>query len=168
MTPAALLTDAFDRILETALATLDGLEVDALATQPADAANSVGWLVWHLARVQDDHVAGVADLEQVWTTQGYAVRFGLGLDPADLGYGHTSAEVAQVRASADALAAYLRAVTEQTLAFVDSLAPTDLDTVVDAHWDPPVTMGARLVSVIGDDLQHAGQAAYVRGLLGPV
>jgi len=116
--------------------------------------------------VQDDHVAGVADLEQVWTAQGYVERLDLGLDPADLGYGHTSAEVAQVRASADDLAAYLRAVTDQSLAFVDRIAPADLDTVVDAHWDPPVTLGVRLVSVIGDDLQHAGQAAYVRGLLG--
>jgi hypothetical protein len=37
--------------------------------------------------------------------------------------------------------------------------------VVDASWDPPVTLGVRLVSVISDDLQHAGQAAYLRGMI---
>ena len=36
--------------------------------------------------------------------------------------------------------------------------------MVDEHWDPPVTAGVRLVSVIGDALQHLGQAAYVKGL----
>ena len=39
------------------------------------------------------------------------------------------------------------------------------DRVVDRTWDPPVTLGVRLVSILDDDTQHAGQAAYVRGLL---
>jgi hypothetical protein len=39
--------------------------------------------------------------------------------------------------------------------------------VVDLNWDPPVTLAVRLVSVINDDLQHGGQAAYVRGMLPP-
>ena len=41
----------------------------------------------------------------------------------------------------------------------------DLERVVDTSWDPPVTLGVRLISVISDDLQHAGQAAYAAGLL---
>ena len=54
---------------------------------------------------------------------------------------------------------------DSTLRFVGHLRDADLDRIVDEDWDPPVTMGVRLVSVIGDDLQHAGQAAYVRGVL---
>jgi Protein of unknown function (DUF664) len=41
----------------------------------------------------------------------------------------------------------------------------DLARIVDRSWDPPVSLGVRLVSVIADDLQHAGQAAFVRGTL---
>lgn len=169
MTPTELLTEAFDRVLQTGLAAVDGLDDDALSYRPTPAANPIGWLVWHLARVQDDHIAGAAgaaDLEQVWTSQGYADRFGLPFAPTDIGYGHHSEQVASVRASADLLADYLRAVHEQTTAYVAGLTEAALDEVVDERWDPPVTRGVRLVSVVSDDLQHAGQAAYVRGLLG--
>lgn len=165
MTPAQLLRDAFERVRDTALTTVDGLSEEQLAHRPSPDANPIGWLVWHLTRVQDDHVAGVADLEQVWVSRGHLDRFGLGLDPRDIGYGHSREEVAGVRAPADRLADYLREVTEQTLAFVDGLCERDLDRVVDPDWEPPVTLGVRLLSVINDDLQHAGQAAYVRGLL---
>jgi hypothetical protein len=166
MTPADLLIDAFDRIRDTGRAAVDGLDDDALAARPTPDANSVGWLVWHLARVQDDHVAHVADLEQVWTRDGFADRFALPFDTGDIGYGHTSAQVGAVRVGADLLAAYLDAVHAQTVAYLATLSDADLDEVVDERWDPPVTRGVRLVSVLSDDLQHAGQAAYARGLLG--
>ena len=166
MTPADLLIDAFDRIRQTGRAAVDGLDDDALAARPTPDANSVGWLVWHLARVQDDHVADVAGLEQVWTRDGFADRFALPFDTGDIGYGHTSAQVAAVRIGADLLAAYLDAVHAQTAAYLRTLADADLDDIVDERWDPPVTRGVRLVSVLSDDLQHAGQAAYARGLLG--
>jgi hypothetical protein len=52
-----------------------------------------------------------------------------------------------------------------TQAFVATLTGADLDRVVDSAWDPPVTLGVRLVSVVADDLQHVGQAAYIRGIL---
>ncbi len=73
--------------------------------------------------------------------------------------------MAAVRASADLLADYLGAVHGRTVEYVAGLTEADLDSVVDERWDPPVTLGVRLVSVVGDDLQHLGQAAYVRGLL---
>lgn len=165
MTPAELFRDAFERVLETAGAAVDGLAEEQLVQRPAPEANTVAWLVWHLARVQDDHVAGVAGLEQVWTAQDFVGRFDLGFEPGDIGYGQTSEQVGRVRASAGLLTAYLQAVHEQTLSYVATLAPDDLDRVVDEHWDPPVTLGVRLLSVVNDDLQHAGQAAYVRGLV---
>jgi len=122
--------------------------------------------VWHLARVQDDHVADVADVEQVWTAADFVGRFGLPFKPTDIGFGHSRDDVAAFRADADLLAAYLTAVHEKTVAYVNGLAPEDLDRVVDTRWDPPVTLGVRLMSVVNDDTQHLGQAAYVRGLLG--
>ena len=165
MTPAELLTDAFDRILQTATAAVDGLTDEQLTTRPARDANPIGWLVWHLTRVQDDHVADVAGTEQVWTAQGFADRFDLPFDASATGYGMSSEDVSHVRVGAELLAEYLTAVHEATVAYLAGLAPEDLDRIVDERWDPPVSLGVRLVSVVSDDLQHAGQAAYVRGLL---
>jgi hypothetical protein len=166
MTPAELLTEAFERVLETASGAVDGLTVEQLTHRPEPDANTIGWLVWHLARVQDDHVADVAGTEQVWTTQGFAERFDLPFDAEATGFGQDADEVGEVRAEAGLLTEYVRAVHDQTTSYVASLTPDDLDRVVDTRWDPPVTLGVRLVSVISDDLQHAGQAAYLRGLLG--
>ncbi|OIJ93984.1 mycothiol transferase [Streptomyces monashensis] len=161
-----ILIDGYGRIQEEVHAALDGLGPDELNHRPATAANSIAWLVWHLTRVQDDHVAGAFDLEQVWLADGWEKRFGLGLPPRDHGYGHTPAQVAKVRVdSADLLTGYYDAVHEQTLGALKGLAAKDLERVVDEGWDPPVTLGVRLVSVLSDDLQHVGQAAYLRGLL---
>lgn len=166
MTLGELLVDSFNRIREGAHEAVEGLSPDQLAERPAPEANSVAWLVWHLARIQDDHIADVADRDQVWTSQDWAGRFGLPFDDRDTGYGHTPEQVASVRVSPDLLTGYLDAVHEQTIAFVSGLGLDDLDRVVDERWDPPVTLGVRLVSVVNDDAQHLGQAAYVRGLLG--
>jgi uncharacterized damage-inducible protein DinB len=160
-----ILIDGYGRIQEEVHAALEGLGPDELHYRPAPDANSIAWLVWHLTRVQDDHVADAFDLEQVWLSQGWEKRFGLDLPARDHGYGHTSAKVAKVKVdSADLLTGYYDAVHEQTLGVLRSLAAKDLERIVDERWDPPVTLGVRLVSVLSDDLQHVGQAAYLRGL----
>jgi uncharacterized damage-inducible protein DinB len=161
-----ILIDGFSRIREEVHATVDGLPPDDLNARPDETANSISWLVWHLTRVQDDHVADAAGTEQVWLTEDWGKRFGLDLPRRDTGYGHTSAKVARVRVeSGDLLLGYYDAVHERTLAYLGGLAAQDFERVVDERWDPPVTLGVRLVSVLSDDLQHVGQAAYVRGLV---
>ncbi|MGW0337048.1 mycothiol transferase [Streptomyces sp. NPDC003011] len=161
-----ILIDAYSRIREEVHAAVDGLSADALNARPSADANSVAWLVWHLTRVQDDHLADASGLDQVWLSQGWEKRFGLGLSRHDTGYGHSSAKVAKVRVdSGDLLTGYYDAVHEQTLGYLRGLAAEDFERVVDERWDPPVTLGVRLVSVLSDDLQHVGQAAYARGLL---
>lgn len=165
MTPAALLTDMFERVVEGGERVLDGLSEEQLTHRVGPEANTIAWLLWHLTRVQDHQVADVAGREQVWTSQGYAERFALPLPVDDTGFGHRSDEVAAVRAPAELLADYLRATHEQTIAYLDTLTEEDLDRIVDTNWDPPVTLGVRLVSTADDDAQHLGQAAYIRGLL---
>jgi hypothetical protein len=166
MTSAELLADAFGRIREVVHRVVDGLDPEQLAYRVDGAANSIAWLVWHLTRIQDDHVADVAGTGQVWTSQGWVERFGLPFAAAATGYGHRRADVAAVRVgSGDLLVGYHDAVWQETTAYVGGLGDADLDRVVDRSWDPPVTLGVRLVSVLADDLQHAGQAAFVRGLL---
>jgi hypothetical protein len=160
-----LLIDGFGRVREIVHDVLDGVEFDGLAFRADPAANSISWLIWHLTRVQDDHIAAAGGLEQVWLAGGWEERCGLPLDPLDIGYGHDSDEVAVVRLDTDLLAGYHDATYEQTIAFIGGLTEADLSKVVDRRWDPPVTMAARLVSVLTDDLEHAGQAAFVKGLL---
>ena len=165
MKSAELLGDAFDRIKSVVGRALDGLSDEDLATRVEPGANTIGWLVWHLTRIQDDHVAACAGVEQTWTSEGWYDRFGVPFDPADHGYGHSEEQVGEVTVSADLLRGYLDAVHAATKKYVATLTDVDYDRVVDTSFDPPVTLGVRLVSVISDDLQHAGQAAYVKGLL---
>ena len=161
-----LLTEAFDRLPDLVRSAVDGLTPEQLCTPPAAEANTVAWLVWHLARIQDSHLAELTGEEQVYVTGDRAQRFGLKPDPEDNGYSHTAAQVLAVRPESSAvLVDYYQAVHERTLAYLGGLTAADLDRVVDEAWDPPVTLGVRLVSVLNDDLQHVGQAAYVRGLL---
>lgn len=165
MTPSELLTEAFSRVPETIGRALDGLSEDQLAARPAAGANTLAWLAWHAARGQDAQVADLAGSEQVWTADGWADRFGLPFPTEALGYGMSRDDVGRVRASAELLTGYLDAVTARTVEYLATLAPEDLDAVVDDAWDPPVTAGVRLVSILDDCVQHAGQAGYVRGLL---
>ncbi|MFJ7071897.1 DUF664 domain-containing protein [Streptomyces sp. NPDC098781] len=161
-----ILIDGFNRIQEEVHAAVEGLDPDALHSRPTPDANSIAWLVWHLTRVQDDHIADAFALDQVWLTEDWQKTFGLDLPRHDTGYGHTSAKVAKVRVdSGDLLTGYHDAVHARTLGALREVAAKDLERVVDERWDPPVTLGVRLVSVLSDDLQHVGQAAYVRGLV---
>ncbi|HEX6417242.1 MAG TPA: DUF664 domain-containing protein [Acidimicrobiales bacterium] len=161
-----LLVDLYDRIPGHVAGAVEGLDAAALATAVVPGTNPIGWLVWHLTRVQDHHVAELLGEDQLWATGDWAPRFGLEADPRDTGYGHTPDQVARVRPDGpEVLVDHYAAVAARTRAFLLGLSPGDLDRAVDRRWDPPVTLGVRLVSVADDDIQHAGQAAYLRGLL---
>jgi uncharacterized damage-inducible protein DinB len=159
-----LLLDAFSRIRDIVETTLVGLDDESLTARPAGNGNSIAWLIWHLARVEDVQVADVAGRDEAWFAQDFVGRFSLPLRPRDTGYGHSSDQVGAVRAPAELLLEYYDAVHRQTVEFVETLVDEDLDRVVDTRWNPPVTLGVRLVSTIADCLQHAGQAAYAKGL----
>jgi uncharacterized damage-inducible protein DinB len=165
MNSSDVLVDAFQRVQDDYHGAVDGLSVDQLTYRPNDLGNSIAWLAWHLSRVQDDHVAHVAGVEQLWTSAGWADRFSLPFVVTETGYGQDLAAVAQVRVDADLLIGYYDAVHDRTISYIRQLGADDLDRVVDTSWDPPVRLGQRLVSVVNDDTQHVGQAAYLRGLV---
>ncbi|HTP14454.1 MAG TPA: DinB family protein [Streptosporangiaceae bacterium] len=166
MNSADLLIDAFGRVQEITTQVVGGLTPEQLTYRPAADVNSIAWLVWHLTRIQDDHVAAAAGSEQVWISAGWAERFELPFSPAATGYGHGPQEVAAVVVkSGGLLTGYHDAVCGRTTSYLRDLTDADLDRVVDESWHPPVTLGVRLVSIISDDLQHAGQAAYLRGII---
>jgi len=162
--PTELLSDAFDRISAVVHSALRGASLEVLTYRVDPGANTMAWLIWHLTRVQDDHVSELMGESQVWITGSWAERFALPFDPGATGYRQSAGDVGAVRAGADLLAGYYDAVHSRTINYLGTLTEADFARVVDTSWDPPVTLGVRLVSVLSDDLQHAGQAAYVRGL----
>ncbi|MPZ72759.1 MAG: DUF664 domain-containing protein [Nitriliruptorales bacterium] len=144
---------------------VDGLDADALAWRPAAEANSIGWLVWHLTRIEDDHIAAIAGVDQVWSAQN-AERFGLPRGTVDTGYGHRPEQVAAVRPSgAEVLLHYHDRVADMVQQYLEVAGEEEFNRVIDTSYDPPVTVGVRLISVVGDAFQHLGQTGYVRGLL---
>ncbi len=161
-----VLADAFGRILEDFELAVADLTSDELAFRPDPDANSIAWLAWHATRVQDDHISALANRPQTWFEDGFEQRFGMDLDPGDIGYGHTTDQVTAVRPDGpELLVDYLRAVAGRTLEYLSRIDASELDRIIDRNWDPPVSAGVRLVSVIDDSMQHAGQALYVRGMI---
>ena len=165
MDVAELLTDHFARIRQLYGDLARDLDEDSLHHRPEGTGNSIAWLLWHVARLQDDHIAHLAGTAQQWGD--WQERVGLDNDEHDMGYGHTSEQVDAIRISEPTLLiAYHADVHDMTNAYLARVDAAELDRVVDTHWDPPVTAGVRLVSLTGDCLQHLGQVAYVKGLLG--
>ena len=160
-----LLVDALGRVKETVHDVADGLDRAVLTHRVDPDANTIAWLLWHLSRIEDDHVAHVAGTGQAWLEDGWCDRFGLPFGPAEHGYGHTSAQVAAVDVDADLLMGYHDAAHARAVAYVRGLADDDFARIVDRRWDPPVTLGVRLVSVVNDCTQHVGQAALLRGII---
>jgi hypothetical protein len=165
-TSAEVLEDALSRVKETAARAASGLTTQQLEMRLDPEANTIAWLLWHLGRVQDAQVADAAGSEQVWTSEGWEAKFALPFPTSATGYGHSSDDVAAVRGvSAELFIEYIEAVCDRSIEFVQTLSDDDFDRIVDENWNPPVTLAARLVSVISDDLQHAGQAAFIRGVV---
>ncbi|MFI5047421.1 MAG: DinB family protein [Acidimicrobiia bacterium] len=158
--------ELYGRIPSLVRAAVDGLDHAALVKSPGPGANPVGWLVWHLTRVQDHHVSELLAGDQLWTGGGWAARFGRDAAPNDVGFGHTAEQVALFDpVGAALLVEYHEAVDARTRDYLGTLIDADLDRIVDRRWDPPVTLGVRLVSVADDSLQHGGQALYARGIV---
>jgi hypothetical protein len=165
VTSSGVLIEAFGRIPDIVHDVIDGLTPEQLTARLDAEANSIAWLVWHLSRIADDHVSEVAGRPQVWTSDGWERRWGLPLEPADTGFGHTGQQVAAVTGKADMMRGYFDAVQEMTMGYLRGLTDSELDRVIDKRWDPPVTLGVRLVSVVGHSFEQVAQAAFIRGIL---
>lgn len=161
-----ILSDGFDRVREGVREVAASLTGEQLEARPADDANSVAWLLWHTSRVQDAQMAQIAGTAEVWASGGWVEQLGLDLDPADTGYGHTSEQVSAVRGvTAEQLVSYHEATFARTREILAGLTEDDLVRVIDESYDPPVTVGVRVLSILADDLEHVGQAAFVRGMV---
>lgn len=162
-----VIVDALDRVRENLHLSLDGLTAEQLAFRPGEQSNTIAWLAWHLTRVQDHHLSDLAGRPQAWVEEGWHQKFGRPADPGDIGHGATPEQVASIRpTSPTLLESYYDAAHDRSVAYVQTLSSADLDRVLnEPRWNPPPTLGVRLVSVCADNLQHVGQMAYLRGLV---
>lgn len=162
-----LVTDGYTRISEVLERALNGLTIDDLRWQPRTDSNSIGWLTWHLTRIQDDHIAALMGEEQLWTKEGWYTKFNRPADPKDRGFGHTPEQVAAFESpDTEILLSYHRAVSERSKSFFLTIPEDELDRELnEPQYQPLPTVGVRIISVLSDNLQHAGQVAYIRGLI---
>jgi hypothetical protein len=165
MSGAELLVDALGRVREVVHESARGLTLEELAQRQDEGSNSIAWLLWHLTRIQDDHVSKAMGAEQVWTTAGWNERFGLPFKPDATGWAHEPQDVAAVRVEGELLTGYHDAVHDHCVQLIEGLADEEFARIVDRGWTPPVTLGARLITVVSEGFQHGGQAAYLAGVL---
>lgn len=160
-----ILRDLTSRPRTAAAALGDQLNPVSLNARPGGHDNSVAWLLWHTGREIDVQLAGLTGDEQVWTARGFDARFALGELGDSVGYGHSSAEARRIVVEdGTALLEYVDAALTAIDGYLEMVTAADLDETVDEQWDPPVTRGARLVSIVDDAVQHIAQAAYVLGM----
>jgi hypothetical protein len=159
-----ILIDGFGRVDSVVHSILRDVTEEQLSFRADPDANTIGWLIWHLARVQDAQVADAAGHEQLWTADEWVERFGLPFSRLATGYGQSTSDVEAVHVGVELLREYFEAVHARTLGYIESLRDSDLERVIDTNYNPPVTVSVRLVSILADDLQHAGQASYVKGI----
>ncbi len=161
-----LLIDGFNRVPEYVDRIMLGLSREDLKWQPKPDANSIGWLAWHLTRQHDAQVAELMEEDQLWIHEKLYEQFHRPADPSDTGFGDTPEQVAAFDPpDIAAFAAYLQATTNRTRQYILLLTPEDLDRELGGPWKPVPTVGVRLISIMEDAMIHAGQAAYIRGLL---
>ncbi len=162
-----LMVDAFERLPGYLSNVLKGLTQDNLDWQPRPDCNSIGWLTWHLTRQHDAQIASLMNEQQLWLSDGWASKFNLPPDPNDVGFGHSPEQVSSFKSpDIQVMLDYHYAVLERTKRHLVTLSPTDLDRELDEPWFQPLpTVGVRLISILDDAVLHAGQAAYIRGLI---
>ncbi len=162
MTITELFADVAKRPLET-IANLPTLTPEELNAHPGSHPNSVAWLLWHIGREVDVQLAGLTGEDQVW--ERFRDRFDLGPIGDTIGYGHTPEQASEIVVNDQGLLVdYATAALSALIDYANRLSAEDFDVVIDENWTPPVTRGVRLVSIVDDAAQHAGQAAYAAGV----
>jgi uncharacterized damage-inducible protein DinB len=159
------ITDALEKENGFLIDALDGLTADEMSWQPAPDANSIGWILWHMVRVEDMWIQFFAQFQtELWEAEGWHEKFGL--PTRDNGFGHTTEQVNNFPGvDLEQFLQYRAAVRASTLAYLDTLSPDDMETVP-RERRPEMSLGAMFRQIIGEMYQHVGHIAYLRGLQG--
>ena len=167
MDGTAVVADALGRVNRVLHRAIEGVPAEVLNKQPMPGSNSMAWLAWHLCRVQDHHISDLLEAPQLWVAEGWHEKFGMAKDEGETGTGHSLGQMAAVKVDSAGLSlGYADAVYERAKHYLATVTPEGLDAEInEPQYFPLPTVGVRLVSIISDNTQHAGQVMYARGLV---
>ncbi len=161
----ATLKSTYDECLEELKNAVDGLSEPETYSQPTPHSNHIGWLVWHMARVEDYWINGVLrDAGQVWNRDGWDEKFGM--DPEDRGAGQTIEEVmAMPHIKLAELLAYFDAVRAETGPVIETLDEETLARKIEHPRFGVITASWLVGHMVVEEAQHTGQVALIRGMM---
>ena len=160
---------------------------DQIRHRPQAGQNSIGWLIWHMARCEDVLNLMLSNQPQVIDDPDWPKR--LNLSRRDIGTGMTDDEVSDFGAKVDVqtVRAYRAAVGRRTREIAQNLRPDEWDSIVDASrlrsavsagafgdnagwvegWWSGQTQGFLLSWLaVGHNYLHLGEAQCVRSQAG--
>ncbi len=155
---------------------LDGLTPEELAWRPGPEANSIAFIVWHVARAEDRWFQRFArESTEVWIREDWSHK--TGIPEEDTGHGYTAEQVARFpMVKGEDLRQYFEAVRKETLSFLRGLASKDFDITPQREPAPDrpralsskpfegCTIGRMFRQIVAEFNQHLGQIQYLRGL----
>jgi hypothetical protein len=168
MTLNQFIEDSLDQEQKLLAEVVSDLTSEELAWRPGPEANPMGWILWHMLRVEDMWVQFFAQRQlELWEREGWHERFGL--PTRDNGFGHTTEQVAGFPAlDLTTLLQYGEAVRAGTLEYLSSLGREAFQAMPRADrpdvWWHALSVGAMFYQIIGELYQHLGQLAYLKGL----
>ena len=158
------IVDALEKEQESLSEAVGDLTPEELAWRAGPEANPIGWILWHMLRVEDMWFQFfIQRRNEIWERESWHEKFGL--PTRDNGFGHTSEQVAGFPAlDLQELLRYGEAVRRATLEYLETLSPEDYDAVP-REQRPEMTVGAIFRQIVGELYQHQGHIAYLKGLL---
>ncbi|MBI3744252.1 MAG: DinB family protein [Chloroflexi bacterium] len=156
---------SYERMWKVTDGALEGLTHEEFARRPNGHSNSIGWIAWHMARVEDRWTNMVLNKgKQLWETHGWAEKIGMPNDPNYSGGGMTPDQVQLFKTPAvQQVKDYWSAVRATTKECYAKLTPSMLDQMVQTPFRRELKVGDVISHVLCELNQHAGQVAYLRG-----
>ncbi len=160
----AFLEESLKREHEARLKEAQDLTPPEMLWRPGPQANPIGWILWHVTRVEDFWIQFFIQQKlELWEREGWHQKFNL--PTRDNGFGHTPEQVAQFPAlDLKELLANGDAVRQGTVEYLHTLSPDQFESVP-RQRRPEMTVGAVFLQITGEFYQHLGHIAYLKGLL---
>jgi uncharacterized damage-inducible protein DinB len=143
---------------------IKGLTANELTWSPVPHSNTIIFLMWHLARVEDLWINRILKSgKELYESEGWYKKFDTPVEDNGFGY-----DVAKLKAwkppDLKLLKKYTSAVRKTTVDYVKKLTEKQFDEPEDFGWRKGTT-GSALTHLISEVGEHSGQIGYIRGII---
>jgi uncharacterized damage-inducible protein DinB len=164
MKPIELIVKSLEESRQYVADAIKGLSQDDIAWRPKTHSNSIAFLLWHVARVEDLWINRILLGEkEVYELEGWHKKFNTPAQDSGFGY-----DVAKLKSwpvpKLALLKEYAAVVREKTLAYLKSVNEKKLDEPKDFGWSKG-NVGSALSHLITEVAEHSGQIGYLRGIM---